>query len=147
LGKLFSFLKENNVYDNTRIIIVSDHGSEFRSEFPDNIILPDGSSLQAYASLLLVKDFNATGNLAADYTFMTNADAPLLAVKDIIPSPVNPFTSTPLRSDKENGVTITTSHLWQAERHEKYQFKIQPDEWLHIHDDIFKPDNWKRARQ
>lgn len=147
LGEWFSFLKENHIYDNTRIIIVSDHGRDLRSDFPGNIILPDGSSLQAYTALLLVKDFNAAGDLAVDNAFMTNADAPLLAVKNIIPHPVNPFTRAPLRSDKENGVTITTSRLWEIERQEKYQFKIQPDEWLHVHDDIFDPNNWSKARQ
>jgi YidC/Oxa1 family membrane protein insertase len=147
LGKWFSFLKENDVYDNTRIIIASDHGRDIHSDFPGNITLPDGNSLQAYTALLLVKDFNAIGDLAVDYTFMTNADAPLLTVKDIIPGPINPFTHAPLRSDKENGVTITTSQLWQTDRHEKYNFKIQPDEWLYVHDDIFEPGNWKKTRQ
>jgi YidC/Oxa1 family membrane protein insertase len=146
LGAWFSFLKENHVYDNTRIIIASDHGRDIHSDFPGNIILPDGSSLEVYRALLMVKDFNATGNLTVDHAFMTNADAPLLAVKGIIPRPVNPFTRTPLRSSKENGVTITTSRLRQPER-QKYKFNIQPDEWFHVHDDIFDPNNWNKARQ
>ncbi|MDR1588125.1 MAG: hypothetical protein LBS57_11765 [Treponema sp.] len=147
LGSWFSFLKENHVYDNTRIIIVSDHGADLRSAYPNNIILPDGISLEAYTALLLVKDFNAAGDLSVDHTFMTNADAPLLAVKDIISDPVNPFTHTPLRSNKENGVTITISHLWNINHQEKSQFKIQSDEWLHVHTDIFDPDNWDRVKQ
>jgi hypothetical protein len=147
LGKWFSFMKENGVYDNTRIIIASDHGRDIDRHFPGNIILPDGSSLQEYAALLLVKDFNATGDLATEYAFMTNADAPLLAVKDIIQNPVNPFTREPLRSDKENGVIITTSNIWQTDRLGMYRFNIQPDKLLHVHDNIFEPDNWKRAQR
>jgi hypothetical protein len=123
LGAWFSFLKENHVYDNTRIIIVSDHGENLHNSFPDNTILPDGRSLETYIGVLLVKDFNAAGDLSVDHAFMTNADASLLAVKEIIPHSANPFTHTPLRSDKKNGVTITTCRLWNTRRQEKRQLR------------------------
>jgi YidC/Oxa1 family membrane protein insertase len=147
LGKWFTFLKENYVYDNTRIIIASDHGRNLYSNFPDNIILPDGTCLEAYTALLLVKDFNASGAPTADHSFMTNADAPSLAVKGVIPNPVNPFTHVPLRSNKENGVTIATSHVWDFERHGTYQFNIKSEEWLHVHTNIFDLANWKKVKQ
>jgi YidC/Oxa1 family membrane protein insertase len=147
LGKWFDFLKENGVYDNTRIIVVSDHGRDLGSEFTNNIVLPNGQLLEFYMALLLVKDFSTHGALLVDDTFMTNADVPLIALEGIVENPVNPFTGKLLMSDKANGVTITTSTLWSVKNHGRFQFNIKPDEWLHVHDNIFDPANWSRIRE
>jgi hypothetical protein len=141
-GKWFSFLKQNDVYDNTRIIIVSDHGQNMHSDFPGNIVLPNGEWVQTYNALLMVKDFNAKGELSANHAFMTNADVPILATKDLIENPANPFTHIPFASEKENGVTITTSQNWDPGHNKKYTFAINKNEWLHVKDDIFKRENW-----
>jgi hypothetical protein len=147
LGKWFDFLRENNVYDNTRIIIVSDHGGDLFSKFPDNIVLPSGNCLEYYNALLMVKDFDAHGALTINDSFMTNADVPLIALEGIVENPINPWTGKILESDKSNGVYITTSSLWSVTTHHKYQFKIKPDQWLHVHDNIFDPENWSKARR
>jgi YidC/Oxa1 family membrane protein insertase len=153
LGKWFAFLKENGVYDNTRIIIVSDHGFDVATRLKDRVKLPNRDMLEIYQALLLVKDFNAqtaariAGELPSDNTFMTNADVPVLATKGLLAAPVNPFTGKTIRSEKETGVTITTSHLWQVRRQLKNTYNIKPNEWLHVRDDIFKPENWSRVRQ
>jgi YidC/Oxa1 family membrane protein insertase len=147
LGKWFDFFKENNVYNNTRIIIVSDHGRNLYSGFPDNIILPNGESLQTYTALLLVKDFDSYGILSVNDMFMTNADVPLIALGGIVENPVNPWTEKLLTYNKENGITITTSGLLDIFAHSKYSFNIKPDEWLHVHTDIFNPANWSQVKR
>jgi YidC/Oxa1 family membrane protein insertase len=147
LGKWFDFLKENNVYDNIRIIIVSDHGFPFYSEYPDNIILPDGLCLQAYAVPLLVKDFNSTGVLSINDTFMTNADVPLIALDGIVESPVNPWTGKLLTNDKENGIILATPDPWVIHRHSINVFDIKPDQWMHVHTNIFDPENWSLVQR
>jgi hypothetical protein len=144
LGKWFDFLKESNVYDNTRIIIASDHGRNIYSQFPDNIILPNGECLEAYTALLMVKDFNTHGTLLVDDSFMTNADVPLIALKDIVENPVNPFTGKTIMSNKENGITLTTSQLFSVDSHPRYSFNIKPDEWLHVHTNIYDRNNWSQ---
>lgn len=156
LGKWFDYLKENGVYDNTRIIIVSDHG--FNNTVLKNVKrLPNGEKLEMYQALLLVKGFNAPGGTAGgtegealpvDDTFMTNADVPVLATQGgiVAPFPRNLFTGNPLVTAKEEGATITTTHLWQIRKHARNTFTIKPDEWLHVHDDIFKSENWSRVR-
>jgi YidC/Oxa1 family membrane protein insertase len=147
LGKWFNYLKENQVYDNTRIIIVSDHGWNLKSDFPGNIILPGGDSVQTYNALLMMKDFGSTGDVKTDAAFMTNADTPLLAVKDLFSNPVNPFTNKRLGPEKDAGATITTSGKLHPTDHRKYTFKIDNDVWLHVHDDIFNSDNWEKVIQ
>jgi hypothetical protein len=134
LGKWFKFLQKHNVYDNTRIIIASDHGAGLNSNFPGNITLPNGDSLQSYNALLLVKDFNARGDLTADRAFMSHADVPLLAVDGLIDNPQNPFTQFPLQPQKENGLLITSAP--------GTKFTIANNEWLYVHDNIFDPENW-----
>jgi YidC/Oxa1 family membrane protein insertase len=139
LEKWFAFLKENQVYDNTRIIIVSDHGS-WLPKTPGKVI----GTYSAYNPLLLYKDFNSLGILNTDETFMTNADTPLLAVKNIIANPVNPFTGKPLAEDKKDGVTISTMRLTDFNDHSKYTYNIPNNAWLHVRDNIFDPSNWER---
>lgn len=142
LGKWFDFLKENEAYDNTRIIIVSDHGRKQYVNFQDNVVLPNNKSLQDYAALLLIKDFNSHGSLSVDDSFMTNADVPIIALEDIINNPINPWTGNLLKSDKEDGITLTTSTLWDIKKHPTNTFDIKPEEWLHVHTDIYNSNNW-----
>ena len=93
LGKWLDFLRENDVYDNTRIIIVSDHGRDlglFDQRFETDDKGAPGDAM-IYQALLMVKDFNSN-EFSTDPTFMTNADTPAIAFEGIIDNPVNPFT-------------------------------------------------------
>jgi hypothetical protein len=92
----------------------------------------------------MVKDFNIHGTLSIDDSFMTNADVPIIALKDIVENPVNPWTGKIITSNKESGITFTTSHLWRIDRHPRYSFDIKPDEWLHVHTNIFDKNNWRQ---
>jgi hypothetical protein len=78
---------------------------------------------------------------------MTNADVPILATREIIPSAKNPFTGKIFQSEKAGGITLTTTRLWDMDKHFKNTFNLKPDEWLHVRDDIFKPENWSRVKQ
>ena len=72
LGKYFDFLRQNDVYDNTRIIVVSDHG--FGRHFTDFNDFPSPEENSRFNCLFMVKDFNSNEDLKTDETFMTNAD-------------------------------------------------------------------------
>ena len=145
LGKWFDFLKRNNVYDNTRIIIVSDHGVDLHGSLPDDYILPDGKSLWYFTAFLMVKDFDSHEKLLIDNTFMTNADVPLLALKDIIKDPVNPWTGKLLTANKIDGVDITDSEMWDIKWQNKNTFSIKKNEWMHVHDDIYDMKDWDKV--
>lgn len=121
LGEWFDHLRENGVYDNTRIIIVSDHGRNLGITCPSEDKMKD---VEFYQAMLLVKDFNQKGFTVSD-EFMTNADVPSLAAQGLIDSPVNPFTGNPLYdSQKAEGEKhwIIVSDLWDVKTNNKNQF-------------------------
>ena len=140
LGKWFSWLRENNVYDNTRIIIVSDHGWNVTTD--GGFKLPDGNTTEKYISLLMTKDYNADGDLRVNNEFMTQADVPLLALDNLINNPINPFSGNHLAADKQNGIFITTSSKFYPTHHGNYRFNISNDEWLYVHDNVLNESNW-----
>lgn len=99
VGQFLDYLKKNGVYDNTRIVIVADHGMGIRSVNSD-------ITKNRFVPLLLVKDFNSKGELITDNTFMTNADAPLFALKGIYEPIINPFTKNQMKAEKEGPLNL-----------------------------------------
>ena len=111
IGKWMDYLRENDLYDNTRIIIVSDHGRALHL-FPETILgnEKDYEDIVAFTGLLLVKDFNSQ-TFETDWQFMTTADTPTLAVAGLIENPVNPFTGNPIddaHKQDENQYVLAT---------------------------------------
>jgi hypothetical protein len=151
LEKFFRFLKDEGVYNNTRIILVSDHGFA-DTDYENSITLPNGSNLQSYHPLLMVKDFCSESNhendeLTIDDSFMTNADTVSFALKEIVDNPVNPFTYQPLKTYKIDGANIVTIDALSSYRHTKYKYNINKNQWLHVRDNIFDPANWKKIEK
>jgi hypothetical protein len=144
LGKWFAYLQANNVYNNTRIIIVSDHGRDINIDSLSQIKLPGGQNLVSFNPLLMVKDFDATGKLITGHAFMTNADVPLLALDSLVQNPVNPFTHKPMKSEKDGKIIITNSDKWEPVGHGKYTFNIANNEWLSVQNSIFESSNWQK---
>ena len=141
LGEWFDYLRENNMYDNTRIIIVADHGYDFGQV--DDLVLTDlNFDAQHVNPALLVKDFNATG-FTVSYDFMTNADTPSLALEGVVDSPVNPFTGNPINMDSKNGDQyIYISGSGDVLENNGTRFEEPDHYWLVVHDNIFDKDNW-----
>jgi len=140
-----NYLRENGIWDNTRIIMISDHGiGNDYNPVHGNFILPEGSKMQRFNALLMVKDFEAKGELKADSAFMTTADLTGITVKDIIENPVNPFTQKSIYTDKENGVIIPTTVWVPWSRHGEYTYAINDDEWLKVKENVFNKENWAK---
>ncbi|MBR5646582.1 MAG: YidC/Oxa1 family membrane protein insertase [Treponema sp.] len=143
LGKFFDYLKQNDVYDNTRIIIVSDHGYfDMISTFPNfkNPTIP-----ASFNPLLLVKDFNSQGPVITDNTFMTNADTLFLAKEGLNLSDTNPFTNKKLEQKKDS-VTV-----WMGYNGESSVSNIRPkttftlDKGYTVKENLFDQKNWKET--
>lgn len=140
--KYIEYLKKNNIYDNTRIIVVADHGHDIKFDIFKNF---SNQTLPAnFNPLFLIKDFNQTGNLKTDNTFMTNADTLFIAKKDLPVSNINPFTNKELIQEKENGLdcfmAYTSNSLYLMK---KTQFPYSKENY-HVHDNIFDPANWTK---
>ena len=141
LGNWFDWMRQNGVYDNTRIILASDHGRELRQM--DDLILEDGTDVERYYPLLMVKDFGSTAFTTSD-EFMTNADVPTLAMKDLIENPVNPFTGAPINSEKKKGTLyVFGSDAWSTSKNNGNTFWA--GKWYSVHDSMLNRDNWKDA--
>lgn len=142
IGNWLDFLRENGVYDNTRIIIVSDHGRPLRQR-EDMLFGPDADhDVMFYNSLLMVKDFGAQ-EFTTDNTFMTTADVPTLSFNELVENPVNPFTNKPITSDPKfaSDIHVLLSYDWDVSVNNGTTFL--PGTWMSVHDDIFDMNNWK----
>lgn len=142
IGRWLSSLKEQGVYDNTRIIIVSDHGRGITTpvfkDFSEHADL-----LGYYHSLLLVKDFNATGDLVADDQFMTIADVPIRAIEGLAVDTKNPFTSIPLESTVQKDLVKCYFSGSSPESHSKTQFVYDLNQSFSVHTSIYEENNWE----
>ena len=136
LGEWFDYLRENDVYDNTRIIIVSDHGRGI-NQFD---IFCNDQDMEFFMPLLMVKDFNSTGFTVSE-EFMTNGDTPTLAMEGIIDDPVNPFTGNPINSDAKNGPQMLFySEEWNVDVNNGNTYL--PGTWLILSGDPHDESSW-----
>ena len=142
IGNWLDYLKEEGVYENTRIILVADHG--FGPHFSQEMITDFGWDSMTYEPLLLVKDFG-DGDFSTSYEFMTNGDVPALATAGIIENPVNPFTGGNLQntSAKQGKQMIAVSD-WHTDVNNGTTFIDKG--WLSVHDNIFEMNNWVKEK-
>ena len=134
LGRWFDYLRDQGVYDNTRIILVADHGHGM-AQFKDMIFgewvgntWHHPQDVMSYNPLLMVKDFAGKG-FHVDDRFMTNADTPVLALGGLLSDPVNPFTGKAITDEPKN-----------AEEHHILYTDIS-DPWDNC-GNTFLPDRW-----
>ena len=141
LADWLDYLRENDVYDNTRIIIVADHGQALQQlEYFKNSNA-DGTTVDAYFPLLLVKDFGAKG-FSTSEEFMTNADVPHLAMEGLIDNPVNPFTGKPVDDTEKHAHDqyICMSDEYTLNKNSGNTFPVS--KWAAVKDNIWDEANW-----
>ena len=134
------YLRKIGVYDNTRIIIVADHGSDL--EFDENVLY-HGTDILYFNPVLMVKDFDAKGFNISDQ-FMTNADVPTIAMDGLIESPVNPFTGNKVTDEMKNDEIheVQLTAVWDTYKNNGNTFL--PATWYAVHGtNIFDHDNWE----
>ena len=72
---------------------------------------------------------------------MCNADTPLLATKDLIENPANPFTGKLLKDTvQKDKIYVAREGFWSPDGHHKNTFKIGL--WESVHDNVYVRDNW-----
>lgn len=141
LGLYFEYLQDHGVWDNTRIIVVADHGF---------VLYSDGMKdferyrydYNGFVPLLLMKDFNSNEPVKIETSFMTNGDAPLFAMKDIIEDPINPFTKKNLYEEVKKDKVNVYFGPWDPRYNTGNVFKHDATLSFSVHDDIFVESNW-----
>jgi len=100
LNKIIKRMKELNIYDNTTIILVSDHGIGYGGNWHDSAINP----------LLMIKERNAGGEFKISDKLMSNAD--IYAITTYIASKKSDdIIDNPLLSDEKRTVKyFATKH-------------------------------------
>ena len=149
LAEFFDYLKENGAYDNTRIIIVSDHGKDDDSILSERVNVYDEMPYDCsdYVATLLVKDFGAHGKIKSDTTFMTNADCPAIATRGLIPNAKNPFTGNPLEVADKREFVILHAGPAQSTRIRNDTKYAEGGGWFTVKDDISRRENWGRYEE
>ena len=143
LGKWFDYLRSQDLYDNTRIILVSDHGY-FLHQLDDmrfgKHTLEDAMALNP---LLMVKDFGSR-TFATDRSFMTNGDVPTLAFRGVIANPVNPYTGKAITDEAKHAGPQQVLVGSSANVQENSGNTFLPGNWYEIKNNIFDMSQWKK---
>jgi hypothetical protein len=126
----FDWLKAESVYDNTRIIVVSDHGIVGPVEDRSSRAVEGGTSDNLFVrsrSVLLVKEEGAQGALAVSEEFMPNPEVPRLACEQI-DGCVNPYLADKeIAAHGRDSPFFVTFVPWQFNRQEPTAFVIDKE--------------------
>lgn len=145
IGMWLKYLQDNGAYDNSRIIIVADHGSGLVDIDAFDTSIRGMSSLNP---ILLIKDFTPPSTrIETDHSLMTNADTLYLATKDLNLSETNPFTGEKLTKTRKSGENAVELHTFKknnwdaAQDRNKTQFELDGPTYI-VKDNIFSEENW-----
>lgn len=136
---LFDRLRELGVYDNTRIILVSDH--DYKND--PHPYLDGNINYLLYApkpyALLMVKDFNASGPMLVSDRLMQGHDVPALACLGLAGID-NPPAMPPDDRERVRKHTIAKANI--AHHSEDYFIDLSA---YTIKGTMFDPENWSEA--
>lgn len=134
LANWLDYLRETGVYDNTRIIITSDHSENLRTISNWSYL---NNGLESYAPLLMVKDFEEKGFKTSN-EFMTNADIVTLATQNLGFVAKNPFTGKNISMEEKfsHKQFISTTDSYSIYKNNGNSFL--PSTWLSF--DSTKPN-------
>ena len=144
IGQWLDYLKEQGVYDNTRIILAADHGFYLYQNPDFNFDKKNVRDMDVgqYFPLLMVKDFDAHG-FETCHDFMTNADVPWMAAEGLIAEPRNPFTGNILDDSEKyaHDQFVSLSHNFSVEKNNGKTFTAS--RWAVITDNIWDRSDWE----
>ena len=146
LGKFFDWMRKNEVFDASKIVIVSDHGyygpSPLWPKLPV-IRARNGEGVEgsaAYHSLLLVKDFNSEFEFKQDNRLMSTADTAAIVLSAL--GDAKWIEKDPTRGSEQPREVVTTLTPVPPEENEKNSYKIEYQ--FSISGDPSEPGNWRQ---
>ncbi|PIE98938.1 MAG: hypothetical protein CR988_00980 [Treponema sp.] len=144
LSEWFVWMKENDVYDNTQIIIVADHGRDqvINPMMPLEVQGKGKVPYNGFQPLLMFKPFGASSELSVDDSFMTNADVPSL-VLSAFGSFVNPRTGTPLDQSAKAGEQLVGTGQHREDKHTGNDFLLYDQ--YYVSGNSLDPASWRKV--
>ena len=150
ISRWMDWLKKEEIYDNTMIILVSDHGFDNIKNpmLPDDFKI-DGindKSLKSAQVLFMVKKFNSNEDIKTDWRLMSNADVPALICNAAGISNTNVGEDPTLGEAWKNRVLDTmSSSEWrwlELVRHTYYNIYWQ----YKVKNNFFDDKNWEKVK-
>ncbi|WP_369607634.1 sulfatase-like hydrolase/transferase, partial [Helicobacter trogontum] len=137
LGYLIQWLKDNKIYDNTQIFVVSDHGS------PDSIRIPNfiTESNGRPEVLFLFKDFNASGELKLDSRLMANYDISSIFCSNLPYGCPNVPKNILKHYPQERKIITATPISSDLKQHKKNEWLIS--HYFQVKGNIYDEDSWQ----
>lgn len=138
------WMKENGVYDNTKIVMLSDHShylhddelNEFGGDYRWNEEGQKKLSSKDFwrvNAMLMVKEFKAKGELKEDWRLMSNSDAQAIVFDE----------NSPTKADTSISRTLPVFFVDHGPRlTEKKNLEITKQ--FEVKDNIYNPNNWKQ---
>ena len=132
LNNFFNKLKLLEIYDKTKIIIVSDHGNGFINSKNYNI------EPTAASALLLVKDFNQPDEFKISMQFMSNMDTYGIALSGVSEGKNEQLDR--IKTPKKNRSLI---YIQEVSPDDSYNIT----EAYKVKDNLFNKNNWEKLNQ
>jgi len=145
----FEWLKSVDVYDNTKIVIVSDHGIVGPVEDPSSRARAGGTTDEIFVrsrSVLFVKEAGAHGPLQTSEEFLPNAEVPRIVCEEI-GGCVNPFLGNRrIATDGRDDPFYVASVPWQFSLQDPDGFVIEREMEM-VGRDPYDRKGWREVRR
>ncbi|HBX51374.1 MAG: hypothetical protein A2275_16355 [Bacteroidetes bacterium RIFOXYA12_FULL_35_11] len=137
------WMKKNDVYDNTKIVLVSDHGVGWSLHERIEVKVPvnweentaiDPRNFLHLNALLLIKDFNSKVPLKKDWRLMSSADASSIVFDE----------NDPTKSDSTSRTIKAYITKWVQDIDNTNVYDISDE--FEVKDNIFDLKNWKKIK-
>lgn len=144
LSEWFKWMKAAGVYDNTRIILVSDHGSNIYNPMFKGKQIPGSRGklpAAAFHNMVMFKDFKSHGQLEESKSFMVTCDVPSLAMEGVVEG-VNPYTGNSIKKVEEKFPFYFYDTQWRNDKQKKYEYRVK-ESFKVDKGTIFNLKNWR----
>jgi hypothetical protein len=143
LAKLMDWLRANGVYDNTMVVLASDHGWVSRNPLLENL----GSAKKQirysmYQAFLMTKGFGASTPLAESKEFISNANVPGM-ICEVIGGCVDRATGKTLRAQPLDHAVLLHETPWQGKSQKSDSFIIEA--MYKVKGDVTRPESWEEV--
>jgi YidC/Oxa1 family membrane protein insertase len=142
VGQYMAWLKKNGVYDNTMVVVASDHGWLSHNPLLQNV--SDQVRYSMFQSFLMVKPFAQNAALQESKEFIANANVPGI-ICEVIGGCLDHATGKTVRARKLEGSVLLHETPWQPSGQQADAYVI--DAMYRVQQDITKSENWQRVSQ